>query len=223
MMETVYEKELVDKRSVKPDRLSYIGVVLAYSRSGDEVSADCALAILERMERMNFPPDPYLYNLVLSSYAKAGTLESANKASTLLSTMVEKGIANTISYNTCINAYAKSNAVGRCGKAAEDLLMSIESSKNIRPDVITYTTTIDAILRSGEPRIAERAESIVERMFELAKSGEHLVEPNTVTLNTVLHAWASSGEPDAPRKAEAILQRMEEMQHNKPTTISYAT
>ena len=227
-MATAMTEPVDDKKS---DRASYTRQILAYTRSNEEGSADQALAVLEQMDQMNIPSETYLYNLVLSSFAKSGNLYGAPKAANLLSRMIEKGIANTISYNTCINAYAKSKSTTNqnTGKAAETLLQSIESSNTIRPDVITYTSTIDAIIRSGESRAAERAEVILQRMFELAEKGEKSIQPNAVTLNTVLYAWATSGEPDGSQRAEAILQKMELLYesgnfHNiQPNTISYTT
>lgn len=241
----------ITESTVLDDRASYYAKKVAdYARSHEKGSADQALSILEEMEQMNIPYQPYLYNLVLSSLAKSANLDgdddddedadggsrisSAQKATNLLNKMIDKGIANTISYNTCIHAYAKSNKAikgSENGKAAENLLLSIESSKTLRPDVITYTSTMDAILRSGEPNSAQRAEAILQRMFELSEKDDHhhSIQPNTITLNTVMHAWATSGEPDGPQRAEAILQKMEmvyervKSNHIQPNTISYTT
>jgi len=231
------QNESLENNSQTSSRASYTRDIIYYTQTQDERSIHQALAILQQMETLNIPTDTYLYNLVLTAFAKLGNIKEATQ---LLIKMTDRGIANTVSYNICIHAYAKTKAIhddpssgddghSSHGTAAENLLLFLESNPTLRPDVITYTSTIDAIIRSKEPHAAERAEKILQRMFEISEkdTGNKSMEPNTITLNTVLHAWATSNEVNAPQRAEAILQKMEmlyESHHRiQPNTISYTT
>jgi hypothetical protein len=102
-------------------------------------------------------------------------------------------------------------------------LQSVESKTHgrslaVKPDVISYNTTIAAFANAaqhcedGTPT-ARKAEETLSRMIE---SG---IEPDACSCNGVLLAWArSSGGLPAARHAETILRSMKE-----PTIVSWST
>jgi hypothetical protein len=70
---------------------------------------------------------------------------------------------------------------------------------------------VDAWANSGEAgAAAQRAEKLLQQMYELFKSGGHeSLRPTTGVFNAVIKAWANSREKIAPVRAEQILDWMQ--------------
>ncbi len=174
--------------------------------------------------------DTVVYNTVLNEFAKnSGTFGKADsllKAETLLNRLVEEGRANTVSFNSYLNCLAKIGSDSAV--LAEEVWAKMEGNDEFRPDVVTYTSVIDAITRSNDRNRAERAEAIIDKMISLSSEGDVSILPNTVTYNAVLFAWSSSGRNDAASRAEKLLERMENMYESdqssaQPNVISYTS
>lgn len=82
---------------------SYTALLSAYSRSG---LLDKAFSILNEMKNSpDCQPDVHTYSILIKSCLQVFAF---NKAQTLLSDMVTRGIKpNTVTYNTFIDAYGK--------------------------------------------------------------------------------------------------------------------
>lgn len=71
---------------------------------------------------------------------------------------------------------------------------------------------VDAWANSGEGgAAAQRAEKLLQQMYELFKSGKRsdTLQPTTGIFNAVIKAWANSREKIAPLRAEQILDWMQ--------------
>jgi hypothetical protein len=71
---------------------------------------------------------------------------------------------------------------------------------------------VDAWANSGEGgAAAQRAEKLLQQMYELYKSGgqNESLRPTTGVFNAVIKAWANSREKIAPVRAEQILDWMQ--------------
>lgn len=133
----------------------------------------------------------------------------------LLDTMEREGIADVISFNACIHAWA------RCG--------SKESGE-----------MAESVLKRMKERLAK-----AEQMNNLDEEGEYkdegdegseefnfnqsLVRPNIRTYSSVIDAWSRCNCPTAARRAQAILNEMEKVYEEtgdrsiQPNTITYST
>ena len=122
-------------------------------------------------------------------------------------------------YNLWINALAKSGW-DNCGKLAEEVLKEMKMNR-ITPDIVTYTSVMDAHARSKSPQQAEQV--LFNLIDEAAQSND--IEFSSVTLDTVLNAWAQHGTREGAERAQMILTRLEHWQQKeiRPTKISYAT
>ena len=115
------------------------------------------------------------------------------------------------------HADAKSDAKDAASNA-ESILQRVEvlqaSGYDIRPDLITYNSALDAWAKSSEYEAASRAEALLLR--------------NAVSFTSVIDAFAKCLSVDGPRKAEAIWRLIEKtyLEGNKdaePNTVSCGT
>jgi pentatricopeptide repeat protein len=140
---------------------------------------------------------------------------------------------NLYSYNSVLNAYAKSRDYDS-GKRAESLLAAMEQefesgNQNARPDTVSFTAVIDALSKSPHDDSARRAHALLSRMIDLWNAGDESVRPNKRTFTAVIDAYAKSRERDAVKRAEGLLSQMsvlaKEQGHSDmmPNTMTYNT
>ena len=121
-------------------------------------------------------------------------------------------------YNLWIHALAKSG-VENAGELAEQVLDEIKTTTSLKPNIITYSSVMDAHAKSKSP---EKAEKI---LFELLSDGSNEDDVSVVTCDTLLNAWAQTGTEEGAERAQEILRRLEFWQEEeiRPTQVSYAT
>lgn len=193
-----------------------------------------------------FVPSAANLNAVLYAWAKSGetsnssmtarTLQDAPaRAEALLDRMSQFYVEpDVVSYNTVILAWSNAGEPARAEAFLEEMFHAwIQDTKEghadtIRPDRVTFNTVISAWARSNDPDAAERAQSILRRMYDPQDMGALQVTPNIVTYNTMLDCWARSGHEDAADRCLAILQEMQELYEvgemdARPDVVSYTT
>ncbi len=125
-------------------------------------------------------------------------------------------------YNLWIHAIAKSYEAN-AGQMADQVLQQMHAH-NIAPDVVTYTSIMDAHARSQNP---DRAEEVLFQLLDTTRKSEvpGNVGLSSITCDTILNAWAQQGTYESAQRAQTILLRLEEWQRNdiRPTKVSYAT
>ena len=121
-------------------------------------------------------------------------------------------------YNLWISALAKSK-LKNAGALAEEVMEHMREYQ-IWPDVVTYTSVMDAHARNKSP---EKAVEVLFRLLDETPSDS--VELSSVTCDTILNAWAQQGTRESAEQAQMILFRLEEWKRDgiRPTKISYAT
>ena len=122
-------------------------------------------------------------------------------------------------YNLWINALAKSK-LPDAGRLAENVLRQMKEH-NVEPNIITYTSIMDAHARSQSP---DGAEGVLFRLLDESSESKSL-GLSSITCDTILNAWAQQGTHESAERAQLILFRIEEWQRDniRPTKISYAT
>ena len=195
-------------------------------------------------------PGTVAYSLAMDAYAKSGHMDAGRKAEAIFrrlesTHMLEmestsqkdderertgrKTAPNKFCYNILINAYSRQGRQGGVFDSAERLLTEMEqryeetSDASIRPDVVSYSSTISAMARADRKGYgAIRAEDILNRMEAAG------IVPNRITFNSCLKCWARSRDERAPARAEALVRRMEELdkagnKNVRPDRISFNT
>ena len=88
--------------------------------------------------------------------------------------------------------------------------------EELRPDTVTFSSTMNAWAKSGDPAGPDRAEAILRQMDKLYRGGLKRVKPDRVSFNTVLNAYANSRHPQA---AERVLALFDEMRSCQTTLL----
>mmetsp|Transcript_30906 Transcript_30906/g.40459 ORF Transcript_30906/g.40459 Transcript_30906/m.40459 type:complete len:298 (+) Transcript_30906:3-896(+) len=77
------------------------------------------------------------------------------------------------------------------------------------PDVMTYTSVLDAYARCGQYQGTMKAEALLTDLKKkYDKTGNSKLQPNFRTYTSLIVAWSKTRHPDAPKRAEEILVEM---------------
>ena len=220
---------------VKPNIRSYSTLLDAYSRNPHKKTAEESEVLLDRVQRRyeeSGDPDlavnVYAVNSVLNHWSRSNRgIEGANGATALLSRMEERGLVDTISYNTVVGAWARSGATD-AGAKAESILRKMQSKAEEdvswaaatdydarappRPNVRTYCCVIDAWSASNDPSALEHASALLaelEQKYE--ETGDEELRPNEFAYGACLNAYSKSEEADKALLALKLLNRMKEL------------
>ena len=156
---------------IRPDVYSYNIVIGAWANCGN---ANRAVSLLDRMTRQanrgrtNLQPDATTYNSVLHAWSQSSDRNAPVKALGLLEIM--------------LRLRESGGGGGAGGKAA---------AANF-PDVLSFSTVINAFSKSKYPRKARQTRDLLKRMKHLYETGGRREEmrPNVYVYSAVLNACA---------------------------------
>jgi hypothetical protein len=171
-------------------------------------------------------PDQCTYNLVCRVYASCdGGKDAAIRAESILLRMIQRHVLhnsslcgwappspNTITFNTVLNVWAKSE---NCGNESEQSFRNLEryshlqSSKNsrnvVKPNARSLSAVIEAWSRSNKDYGSDRAVAILETVIEKwihrstnhglhGENFPHVIRPNNYLIHQTLNVLAKSGK-----------------------------
>ena len=163
----------------------------------------------------------YQTNLQIAQLANEGTPAAALQAHALLKQLT---YPDTITFNGVLKAYAKS----QLPKAALELLDQMEllhdthsiepKYLSVRPNVISYSTVMDAFCRGQNPTVARKILARLVDRYETYRYED--LQPNTIVYNCLLSAYAKSGlGKQAADRSIQLLHKMGDL----ADVISYNT
>jgi DNA-binding phage protein len=140
-------------------------------------------------------------------------------------------IPNTIVATSIIDAWSQSGDAN-AGAKAENLLNKLNRlfedyrDENMRPNVLSYTATINTIAKARQFGKAAKAQMLLNRMIDLYKAGDNYVKPTVHTFTAVINACAYTlGDSSEKRKAfeiaTSVFKSMSE--YAQPNEITYGT
>ncbi|CAN6481842.1 unnamed protein product [Victoria cruziana] len=194
---------------IAPDEVSYSTLLNGYCGKG---KVSLAYELLNEMQRNGCFPTTYTCNILLKSLWKEGR---ASEAELLLKKMNEKGHRpDTITCNIMIDGLCKAGKLDKAMKivggmwdhgaaALGDLenvvlgLMDSSYGDKCHPDVVTYSTLIDGLLKAG--KFDEAKKKFVEMM-------DNGIVPDSVIYDTFIDGFAKHGRVSA---AQQVLNEME--------------
>lgn len=227
---------------VSPDLITYNTVIDAFAKSRNKGSAEAAEGLYYRMKEGAVHPDAFTVASVIQSWALSGfDKSSARRAIEVFEDARQdpRIELDTASYNAMLNCLSKSGSRNSLARAlfrnapdrAEALLGEMEAesakgNKRIRPDVISYTSTISALARSKDRTAPYRAMKILARMEAKAASGDQSVRPNSITYTAAIKCWARSRDKVKAIQAKSLLDWCEEQYRRgnpdaRPTVVIY--
>lgn len=228
--------ENVSVGNLRPTVKIFNLVLDGVSKSDDTTRARPIIQdIIDKMKRINIFPDTVSYNALLYAHAQEDpcNADTAQRCEELLKRMQlfeEDATPDTISYNICMNAWAKTGDKYAASRA-EMLLNEMQDNfnrGNIRqkPTLVSFTTVIHAWALSSDLDGPKRAEAILNLMEELSSLDES-IRPNEKSFGAVMNAWSRCSLPNSASKAEDLLHRMISLFLNgnnsvRPTTVHFA-
>jgi pentatricopeptide repeat protein len=184
---------------------TFNSVINTVARSREPGCADKAAALLAWMEDLfqkghtELLPDNLAFGAIMNAYANERHPESSDKAAAILQKMTslyqlgyESIKPNTFVYNSALNCFAKQ---GDAEKAVQ-FLNIMESDPSIQPDVISYSTCINAWANSNSPYAGEQADVLLDKMTYLYVAGNDALKPNAIAYTAAMKSWASTTGDD---------------------------
>lgn len=216
--ESLLRQMQVINAAVRPDRISWNTVLLAFATAACEHDPDAAGkadAMLRIMlgGRDSIDDNPIEVN------------DNEPDFMSLPPTIDPNYIPpqpDATSFNTVIFAWAAHVNAKKAAQQTEYWLRAMAQcpadcgNSFVRPDVYTYTTVIKAWSRCDGPVAAERALALLE---EMQRGTELSTQPNRVTYTVVMQALCQNLQPD---KAGRILQHMLERSDIRPDVVAFS-
>jgi hypothetical protein len=220
-----------------PDLISYNTHLHALathagSRPGYARRANDLLVALEEKSQkgiISFNSNLFSYNCVIDAWSRSQENDSAWHAVKVLRRLIDNKHGpqpDTYSFNQVFSALSRCTKPGSV-KLAEQLLDYMEDAhtmkiyRDARPDLVSYTSVICGLARSGEADAPERGERLLERAKAHYASGKTYMKPNRVLYNALVDLWAKSGKGLlGARKAEALLKEMDEIGESNVITYN---
>eukprot|EP00747_Dinoflagellata_sp_TGD_P110797 gnl/TRDRNA2_/TRDRNA2_171065_c0_seq6.p1 gnl/TRDRNA2_/TRDRNA2_171065_c0~~gnl/TRDRNA2_/TRDRNA2_171065_c0_seq6.p1 ORF type:complete len:576 (+),score=121.19 gnl/TRDRNA2_/TRDRNA2_171065_c0_seq6:117-1844(+) len=165
--------EFFDKLSniETPSIRAYMTVLRAHAKRGDWMNSKL---VFQDMQRRNVHMDSLVLNAVLSTGVTLDHIEDAEELFEA-AVRINPNLGDIVSYNTLLKGYAKRHDALR----AQRLLVRMQELE-VRPNAISFNTTIDAAVRSSR---CDDAWALLEQM---KSSG---VEPDKFTCSILVKSF----------------------------------
>jgi len=155
----------------RPNVITYTSVIGGLARTQRHEIGQQALDLLARMRRFGVEPDMVAYTSVLNCWAKTPGKEERQGAHTQVLKIIQE---------------------------MEDLYLSTKDCGvddnpryDVRPTSITYSIAIKAIGNSFAPDAPDLAETLLNHMYNLTKSGTINIPPTVATYNALIMSLSS--------------------------------
>lgn len=203
------------ERGIAPDLVCWTILINSYFRAGQVEKAVAQTEELLNDEgiRNKYPGAQHkftrVYNTLINSLLWHDQLSAAQK---LLASMRQNNIPpDIITVNTFLRYYSRPKTHSMEGLSST---LKLIDELDLDPDVVTFTTIFDALLRAGRRDAVERVERIMQKMK---------VKPSVVTYSSLIHHIAKESVTNGSEAGmEAALQLLRKMQQMSSTGSSRA-
>jgi len=172
-------------------------------------------------------PDVWSYTSVIVAWGRRRSNDAAEHAEAVLRRMEQQPHCqpNRNAYNSVIDCWAGRGTYG--ARRAEALLQEMEE-RGVSPNSVTYNAVLKSWAKSGTLCCGHKAETYLNRMWELYNAGQTQVRPNVLSFNTVINAISKSKNEAKPQKALRVLRRMDRLYRGgykeaRPDEVTYTT
>jgi pentatricopeptide repeat protein len=191
--------EDVIKAGSKVPQPTYKYYTLAVDAWGKAGNPENAKRILSRMEDLGasdstLAPTRVTYNAMMNAYIKHGDMKSASNI--IESMEATSGLAPIINdYNVLLAGYAKFGHAREAEQLVKRMIAVCrdENKDDLKPDLYSYNTLLDAWAKSNEPGRGVRVQEILATLIDKHESGEFEWSPDERTFSTAMTALARSG------------------------------
>lgn len=206
-----------------------------FSKLGTEEAAKSVEHLYHRL-KSRCEPDIVAFNYQLLAWSKIGTLEAAQRAEDLLSSLLQyekegdNVRPNTTSFSTVLKAYLQfvdRNAV----ESSEDIVLKMEALRSQDPSIGDTSIYFNWVLKKwGESRCSDHADrslALLDKMRGLSNARlNKKAEVNQLRIgfNIVMNNFSKVGGENAASKVETIFRSMDKRNcgcHLEPDDFSY--
>jgi pentatricopeptide repeat protein len=182
-----------------PNTIIYNTLISIYARRD---SIENALNRFQQMQwdsqsgmNKNCRPDMHTYSIILNALRLSDRSDAVQKAEQIFGSIPSP---SAVAYNSLINVYAQNREVDKALGLLDRMLVDFESGQNqdCRPNMRTYSTVLNALLKSNRSDAVDRAEQIFSS----------IPLPDTVAFNTMINLYAERG---MGTQAVSIVRRMQ--------------
>ncbi|KAL7537018.1 hypothetical protein ACHAXR_007541, partial [Thalassiosira sp. AJA248-18] len=209
--------------NVDPDECSYNSVLHAMTKESDPKWVARAEDMFQEMKQ-KVSTSQITYHVMMNIYGKSSDRDGSTKAVELLRTMENENLSpSDISYNICIDAYARRGDHRKAESLLDEMISLTDQGKaGCRPTIHSFASVVNALAKSGDVDAVARAEDVVRKVEEL-----EYVSPNSILYNSLIDCIVKSRRKDNAVNAEKILLRMEEMHRSgnnyvRPNSYAYS-
>jgi pentatricopeptide repeat protein len=185
------------KAIAQPDTVSYnvLGSILVRRGQSEQV-----LELFESMfdeynskRNPNCKPDDYTFATSLAALLKSNQADAVARAERIFKSI---GQPNTVTCNTMLNMYAYHRLLEKALGLVQKMKLNRNQQSNCQPDLLTYTTLLNAFHRSNKPDAVEQAKKVFDE----------LAAPDVYCYTTMLNMYAERGRA---LDAVALTRRMQ--------------
>jgi hypothetical protein len=233
----------------KPDIDTFNGVLLAHSSSRAKDAPKQAMRVLQKLHnlrslgRTDILPNTDSYSIILRAFAST---EGANAPKVVLQMIQRMEKFSREGYPAvkpdykCHNVYLNSLLSSMASEDSDKLAIAKEAEaylfrllnsddKDSHPDVWSWNMVISAWSKSGDSRMAEKAEELVASFekYHAACGYSPKTEPNTNTYNCLIACYSRSSLRDKAARSLAVLEKMKDLAQNhgkinqRPDAVTY--
>ena len=229
-----FDEEKPQYNYLKPDVVTYNSVVSAWCKSREEAAVYKAENIVKRMEMrydsigdkfLDVQPDAYTYVTLINGWIRSGLgVTSADNAEIILREMLERFYNGDERFLPHQKTFCQIiNAWGQCADGEDfpvrramaliDLMEKLynDGIRELKPDMITYSSVIDTVARSGLPNGSDLAFDLIEKIENLYLAGDKAMKPNAKTYSGVFLSLINSRQQGNHLKAQDIIDRMNKL------------
>ena len=172
-------------------------------------------------------PDIFCYNSILDGLSKSNEPDAPQDAENLLRKMESMGgdlSPDTVSYTSCIHAYARRKLPKRAEFILQRMIWAYEDgNERAKPDATSFGAVANAWALAGGLEGVEKVEALVAWQEDLYREGsEPTMAPNVVLYNALANAWAHAKTKASGDNAFRVLKRMK-AQGVEPNTTTVNT
>ena len=218
-------------RDVHLDFTAIKTILMLLSRAPSPTSADAAYDILDRMMKKGLRPDAGCLSLCVQAIAKTPGPKYIHRAHGMLKRFVaefQQGkldeFPHIASFTVTIRAWSLSKSTKAPDKTFEllHLLEELKESgaRGAQLNSTIYSAVLSVLARSGDPKQAERAESMLRSLGDNHERGPR---PDQIMWNTVLLGWSRAACPDRSQRANQVLEAMKADPNVTPDEYSFNT
>lgn len=210
---------------IRPDDVTFSLIIKILSDNGslDDKQSFGLNTLFARMESFGIKPNEKHYHAAIRAQNRqnpSGCIDdSPMNAESLLQHAKEKYAEDgsvkptTTLYTECISAYGasvKHNSIAKVLELANELTSLYKTTKDaaFKPDMIFYSTIIDALSKVKSDEALDCALRILDEAETMHSSGEVEDGPNRYVYTNVLNAIAKSSKPNRAKMADDLMQRM---------------